>query len=47
MRRIGKTKRRAMVTLFLVGWSFVDVARLFRVRKSDVEQVVREGTCRR
>lgn len=42
MQRITSTKRRAMVVLFLGGWSFKDIARVFRMKALDVEQVVRE-----
>lgn len=40
--RVTQTKRRAIVALFLMGFSFREVGRLFRLPTLTVENVVRD-----
>lgn len=43
MKRISPLKGRAIVLLFLDGSSIANIARLFGLRKTDVDQVLRRG----
>ena len=39
--QIGNQKRRAIAVLFMAGFSFLDVARVFRIPKHVVEDAFR------
>jgi hypothetical protein len=44
MARVSTLKRKAIVSLFVSGFSPKDLGRLFKLAKHDVEEVIREHT---